>query len=420
MRRHSFASILAIAVALSGCTASTLDKESGAEDAIPVDGKADSFRSPTEHGRLRLGSTASNATISSGERFHAWNFSLSGDAEVAVTVSSRDQNLDTVAYLYHRTSDTESWGSYIERNDDADATTLQSAIRADLGAGDYRVLVKGYKLLHQGSFEIAGECGGPGCAPTTPATDIEVPRETGFTEECISTLWESLDATVVDGDSFGVSPEATSGYSREVLIATAHYASMSDYADYLDATDLLDFTFEVDETRTDSGTLVQMADGGDESTTDYAFDADGNLMMYYVHNQSPWTGFFCGDPAATSTYPDDECVRSWMAAGPHEAIEERTGAVTFTPGASNTDVNELMAAAVAVYTETELEGVDGAIEIEFREWTGVTDRDAGSYLLTAPGGVAVEYAVAEGWDGPHVVFESSENGDGPAILCADS
>jgi len=419
MRRHSFTSILAVALALvgfGGCAAATLDKDSGAEDAPPIDGKADGFRNPTEHGQLRLGNTASQAEITEGERFHAWNFSLSGDAQVTLTVGSRDRNLDTVAYLYHRTSATETWGRYIERNDDADDTTLQSAITSDLGEGDYRVIVKGYKDKHRGAFSLGGECDGAGCVSSTPTTGIEVPRETDFTESCVSTLWESLDARVVSQDAFGISPTATSGYDREVLIATAHYEDLSDYDDYLDPDDLLDFTFDVAITRTEKGTMVELADGGDESTTEYAFDADGNLIAYFVHNQSPWTGFYCGDGGAAAAYPDEDCVISWMSGAPHDAGTEETGRVAYAPGST---VNALAAAAVAVYVESELGGVDGAIDIEYREWESYEGYQGGSYLLTAPGDVAVEYAVVERWDGATVIFASSENGDGPEMICAD-
>ncbi|MBW2462916.1 MAG: hypothetical protein JRH11_14785 [Deltaproteobacteria bacterium] len=420
MRRHSFTLTLAVALALvgfTGCAATTLDKDSGEEEAQPIEGKADGFRNPTEHGQLRLGNTASQAEITEDERFHAWNFSLSGDAEVTLTVGSRDRNLDTVAYLYHRDAPADNWGRYIKRNDDADDTTLQSAITGDFGAGDYRVIVKGFKDKHRGSFSLGGECDGAGCVSSVPTTGIEVPQETEFTEGCASILWESLDASVVSEDSFGISPTATSGYDREVLIATAHYADLSDYADYLDPDDALDFTFDVEITRTEKGTMVELADGGDESTTEYAFDADGNLIAYFVHNQSPWTGFYCGDGGAAAEYPDEECVISWMSGAPHDAGTEETGRVAYGWGST---VNALAAAAVAVYVESELEGVDGAIDIEFREWESYEGYQAGSYLLTARGGVAVEYAVVERWDGPVVIFASSENGDGPEMICAES
>ncbi len=73
-----------------------------------------------------------------------------------------------------------------------------------------------------------------------------------------------------------------------------------------------------------------------------------------------------------------------------------------------------MNAAIQVYVDSELDGEDGEISIEYREW-----ETGGSYLLSADAGAMVEYAVVDTWDGAIVVFESSENGDGPDMVCSE-
>ena len=100
---RKFISVL-MALAFAGCAAEVDSK--GTEDDLPLDGAADSFRSPTEHGELPF-DFASGAELGPDARFHAWEFSLTGDASVAIDVASANPNLDTVAYLYHRTDDSE-------------------------------------------------------------------------------------------------------------------------------------------------------------------------------------------------------------------------------------------------------------------------------------------------------------------------
>jgi len=419
MRRLTLWPILAIALAMVGCAASTIDKDTGSEDALPLDGKADSFRAPTEHGELRMGSTASQAELSADEKFHAWTFALSGQANVALRVSARNENLDTVLYLYHRTSSDESWGSYVVKNDDANDDTLFSAIERELGEGEYRIIVKGFKERHRGPFSVSAECSGGGCESRRPGGDIEIPAATDFTASCVNRLWEALGAPIQYGDSFGIHPEASDGFDREVLVANAHYAGMSDWDEYVYDDERAEFTFGVDFVRTSAGSVVTMSDGGDESTTEYAFDADGNLLAYYVHNQSPWTEFYCGQEGDDdTTYPDEDCVSAWINGGPHRESSVNEGSETYSPDLPNDEINDNMRAAMAVYVESELDGEDGEITIEFKEWEDNADDPAGEYLLSAEGAAMVSYAVVNRWRGPVVVFASSENAEGPEMICA--
>ena len=130
--------------------------------------KADSQLKPTDHGAIAFG-TAAHAVIGGTERFHAWTFALSGDASVDMTTSYSvlgQRRTDTVLYLYKQKPDGK-WGSYIARNDDY-GTTTYSQLNKSLGAGTYRVLVKGHLAATTGKFKVTVDCGGAGCAPVAP------------------------------------------------------------------------------------------------------------------------------------------------------------------------------------------------------------------------------------------------------------
>ncbi|MFN0253327.1 MAG: proprotein convertase P-domain-containing protein [Kofleriaceae bacterium] len=146
-------------------------EEKGDEDDVPTDGdgKDDSHRRPTDHGELAF-ATSVIETISDTARFHAWQFELSGDAEINAftTYAVRGQRrLDTVMYLYKESAS--GWGPYIARNDN-DGDRVYSRLVRQLGAGRYRVLVKGYASTTRGRFAVQVNCEGAGCAPVATET----------------------------------------------------------------------------------------------------------------------------------------------------------------------------------------------------------------------------------------------------------
>ena len=152
---------LATAVATSACVSS----EKPDEEEVPgEDGKDDSFYRPTNHGPIAW-STPAHTVLTKDERHHTWTFELSGDARVDMTTSYSllgQRRTDTVLYLY-REGPT-GWGPYIARNDDY-GTTIYSQLIRQLGAGRYRVLVKGHLASTRGKFKITVGCQGAGCAP---------------------------------------------------------------------------------------------------------------------------------------------------------------------------------------------------------------------------------------------------------------
>lgn len=176
-RRFVFLPILA---ALAGCAVES-GAAKGAEDGSFDDyegGKADSFYRPTEHGTLVFG-IPQRAALTDEGLFHAWDFVL--DGEGSVLLETAPESLDTVMYLYRRDPGTERWGRYVARNDDSEGS-LGSRIAEELDAGEYRVLVKGYKSQIRGELTLLGQCAGAGCA--TPAASCD-PDDVGVLELCI-------------------------------------------------------------------------------------------------------------------------------------------------------------------------------------------------------------------------------------------
>ncbi|MDX2088037.1 MAG: DVUA0089 family protein [Kofleriaceae bacterium] len=147
-----------------------LGEDKGEEEDLDglEDGKADTMRKPTDHGYIFFG-LPEHSALTEDARFHAWTFELTGDAKVDMTTSYSVQGqrrTDTVLYLYKEAAN--GWGSYIARNDDYGSTTYSQLIK-NLGAGKYRVLVKGHLASTRGKFKVTVGCQGDGCAPPPSA-----------------------------------------------------------------------------------------------------------------------------------------------------------------------------------------------------------------------------------------------------------
>jgi len=164
MNHRSIPLALLAGLGLVACSNAPAADDKGEEQDAPVDGSFDSFYRPTVQD-FELGTPAA-ATISRDTRFHAFDFELTGDAMVSLfTAPGPDGDVvDTVMYLYREGE--RGWGRYVARNDDADG--LFSRIDAELGAGRYRVLVKGYGWWVQGPFVMDGTCDGAGCGVVEP------------------------------------------------------------------------------------------------------------------------------------------------------------------------------------------------------------------------------------------------------------
>jgi hypothetical protein len=155
-----FALLLSFVLSIPACAGDGKPPED--ELDLLEDGKDDSFKKPTDHGAITFGISSATA-LSETERHHAWTFELSSDAKLEMTTSyaiKGQRRTDTVLYLYKEGPS--GWGSYIARNDDYASTTYSQLIK-NLGAGRYRVLVKGHQTETRGKFKLTVNCSGGGC-----------------------------------------------------------------------------------------------------------------------------------------------------------------------------------------------------------------------------------------------------------------
>lgn len=156
----------------SGCSFSTWDK--GAEDDADIHfgGPADSFQHPVEHGEFTFGEPH-DAQISP-QRFHAWNFTLTGPATIALWTASTEAlgaEVDTVLAVYRRGPG--GWGEPLAQNDDHDGS-LWSRVAVSGEPGEYRVLARGYSRATHGRIAIFGTCDGAGCAAASRTSFCEL------------------------------------------------------------------------------------------------------------------------------------------------------------------------------------------------------------------------------------------------------
>lgn len=163
---------------LAGCATADEAPSNKAEEAdAPVDGKLDGS-SIADQGALEWSEAGSNrffaedaSSLSASQRAVSWTFSLADDATVSIGLGqtrANDADLDTVMYLYEQGA-SGSWGRYIERNDDTSSRNFWSTLsNLELGAGTFRVVVKGYSNSEQGAFKVDASCDGAGCVARTP------------------------------------------------------------------------------------------------------------------------------------------------------------------------------------------------------------------------------------------------------------
>lgn len=193
-------------------------------------GKDDSFRKPTEQGPIELGQGAVSA-LTRDAGYLAWTFVLHGDATVSINTESPTNGpdeVDTVLYLYKQRSNG-TWGSYIARNDDASRDTFWSALTRDLGAGSYRILVKGYSASDVGEFGLDTACEGAGCQPA-----INVGCVFG------DTFRDARDAMAAGEPRRLTAADTLTALEQQQLIASLQSSGYSEVVDVAAAFDAID------------------------------------------------------------------------------------------------------------------------------------------------------------------------------------
>jgi hypothetical protein len=321
-------SLILPSLLLAAC-APGLDK--GQEEAEPIDGKFDSFFSPTEHGDLTW-FVANQSELNEDDRFHSWTFELTDAADVELLTETGEKNLDTVMYLYHRADSSQSWGSYLVKNDD-DGDLLTSRISESLEAGQYRVLVKGFKIAMTGRFEVVASCDGPGCVfPNNschPDQVEELPDTTDFTQGCAEALPRVYDSELFISDFHAITVAEKCQLDDLDRRAVDYFISYWDFVAGWDTFDpdpvnnpeiLTVDTMFLDGFQGTGGTVISVdTETFDEDTITFVFDNAGDLVMAYQHNQSPDVMWFCGgasEPALPA--PSEDCVLAYMEGMIHD------------------------------------------------------------------------------------------------------
>lgn len=374
----TLACFFALAGLLVGCAA---EDAKGVEDNQEFENydaaKADSFRNPTEHGNLNFG-LASSASLTEDHLFHTWTFTLTGDAAVDVPIALGTANLDTVMYLYRREPGADRWGRYIARNDDA-GDSVASRITESLGAGEYRVLIKGYKTALRGDFSITPTCDGAGCPGMVACDANSIGDDPTLADECTEALSYALNADRISTDTTHVTLADRCSLPAAARVGVeAYYNYWNGNIGWDDAFGWLaedgPIELEVITSELSSGAFFVGVDvGADESAMDFVVSSEGELLAGYQHNQSPTFLTYC---AGSEDWGDETCGGIYMTHMLHSEVDEMRGTemgVTLADAESR-----LPAATYRAFQEFAAEyemGTDDPATVYFSEWA-VNDWDA--------------------------------------------
>lgn len=402
-----YALILASSLAFA-CGDGVVD-DKGTEDNPLTDGKDDSFYRPTEHGALRMG-IANPATMTDDEQFHAWTFELTGDATIELSTEV-SQNLDTVMYLYQRTSPTDSWGRYKKKNDD-DGELVSSRIKLEATAGEFRVVVKGFKSALRGTFAVHGECTGDGCTVSDDSCDAEtfesLPSATPFTQECAYDIEGILSGARRSSSSGSI------GISEKCSLTGLERTAIDFYHEFWDEIVGFDdqFRYDPDEdvflnfesTTYTSGTVITVDAGGDEDALEMYFDRDGRLLAAFQHNQSPTIEYYCGTTGAPIEGPDESCFSDLMNNLPHdEETAMVSGDIAISDAAT---VHEGLGVAIDRFAEQTSSDASAVVAYEYVTWDNDTVISAN---IIGEDDVSAQYTVFKDYDAWKVILEVDAN-----------
>jgi len=382
---------VALACVLAGCSSASEDPApgpgaKGAEDNIPLDGKLDSFASPTDHGALTFGSPHA-ALIESGARYHSWTFALSDDAQVdlSTSLSSSNPNLDTVMYLYRRDAGTSSWGAYVYKNDDSGGQ-ITSRLKKSLAAGEYRVLVKAFKTSMAGSFAVTGSCEGAGCpSVATCEENPTLASATDYAPACAAAMRNVLTAPVTSTQSHWVTAADKCTVGPIAALAVDYYRQyMSDFDSVEDDTE-----FNVQVIRHgDSGQVVEVDMGGDEDLLAFVFNENDELVMYYHSEQSPTATWFCGGNAPAADEPSLDCVSHALWTLPHRASDASEKSGTSALSSLSSELPAYAQKALDDYVAQTSAASGASIDFALSEWKDTYTTGA---ALTLGGSRTISY-----------------------------
>mgnify|MGYP003676504419 CR=1 FL=1 len=384
MKRLSLLLLLALGSPLAAC--GEADAKGGEDNALAEDGKFDSWFVPTEHGEMRF-VAPNQAELREGELFHSWIFTLSDDAEI---------DLHTVMYLYRRDSSDEEWGRYVRKNDD-DGELVSSRITHEAIAGEYRVIVKGYKTLLRGEFSLISTCAGAGCTTGTDmcvADEYELPSDQSWSLDCAYGVTGMLNGgrtyLSMTGIDFADKCNLVGLERTAADYFYEYWSGVTDWDEQFDA-DGEGVYLEIETYEFSGGTSLYVTAGFDEDGLELFFDDEGKLLASYQHNQSPTVDYYCADDGAGLEAPDEYCFESLFQVLPREDETARE--------AGNADIEDgeaihpgLGAAIAAFVSDAGLES-DEVVEYEFVAWGSVEGEEGLAANLVGPDDISAEYTM---------------------------
>lgn len=399
--QYRLAGVAVTTLALLGMTACAGDDVGSQSDNV-----TDSFYNPTEHGELEF--TAPNpAELTDEQRFHSWTFSLSGEAEIELGTELYTQNLGSVMYLYRR-RDNGNWGSYIDKSQDYEDGPA-SFIAKSLDAGEYRIKVKAVKTYQTGSLAVVASCDGAGCPEPGGGMCVgegpmQVPSGGHYGPSC-NPILEALATTPAAPAPAGC---ADALEARAVAYYKAYWDGIYGYEEVSSGEEPSVDTIY----KPGAGSVVRVDLGGDEDAMDYVFDPDGNLVLYYQHNQSPDWAWFC--PGATEAdaaqEPDESCFMQVLYNQDYDAADVTEGSGTATAGDTGELPKAVGAALDAYGAET-----GTILDYDFRLWDAAYN-DGAEVTVSAEGNAPATFVVTgDGEWALTVVMKSTS--EGTSFVC---
>ena len=413
---------LSLSLLSMACSAEVAGGAKGAEDDPPLDGKADSFRRPTEHGVLSWG-IASRAELSAEALYHSWTFATSSEASFVLETGG---NLDTVVYLYHRDSPDAGWGRYVAKNDDASDDTATSRVELeDAPAGEYRVIVKGYKTNYRGPFSLRGTCDGRGCDVGGGECDGSFPAwdgGSGYSAACDAQLLAVLGSPVrTVMETRHVETALVCNLSalekRTVALYQGYWDSVYGWEEHTGG-DGEPVTFEVSSREHDAGAVVRVGVYGlDEDGVVALYDAAGALVMFWNDGQSVDEQWACAAAGEEADAYGPSCTTDLFRALPHAAADAMPTSGTTTPDTALEDLGDLLGMAMSEYAYAF--GIGGSAPVEYEGETWRTEDGAhGGRVTFDADGIRATYTLITTWD-DHTLLAATETEAETDIGCVE-
>jgi hypothetical protein len=378
----------------------------------------DSFVNPTAHGELRF-AAVNQASFDEEHRFHAWTFELGDGATLDLRTELYTTNLDTVAYLFHRSSAAEAWGEYVAKNDDHDGERY-SRIEGEFPAGEYKLVVKAIKTTHYGDFSVVPACDGAGC-PATDACAAEppLPAPGGFTASCAERYHRLMldDVFWPKEDEVAYSSRCNMGPVGARAMAYFKQYYQNSWSDWEAASDG-DPRLYVKVYDDDAGaTVVVDSPMSDEDQLTFLFDDQGDLFAVQRADQSSSVNWYCGDNGEPElTAPDPDCVAAGIRSLLHGEDEVTGGDESFYAGELEAidDMPWAVTWAATRFVQDASLADDDLIEVYYQAWESL-DYDGGALVELSSGGTNYAYAIADGEWHSEIITRTGD--DGTVFIC---